>query len=245
MDKTSLLLNLSIDSKTENENDGAIHSNFHLPEDLFGSAPIDGVSKNANLLEQNADDDFQASTIITDDLFSIDDATITRTTKPMIRPTLTGDILKPAKKSTTTIPTNITNNLQRNTSTPNLAAKLDPFGDLNSFMNIPTLDATKVAGNSIPRVSSYSNSFTNEIKLTTATASSSTRPSPTTSAPKKPDYSRSNFNDLSSNNTGVRAPKMVGNEFEDLLGGFKKATPTDIGTKSISQLRKEELVRFL
>lgn len=257
-DRTDLLLNLSIDSKTEDDDGqvgggggGGSNSHSDLPEDLFGAAPGGRASKNVNLLVDDDDydgDNFKASTITADDLFSINDtattAPTTTTTVPLIRPTLTGDILKPAKTPTATTMPTVTNNLQRNTSTPNLAAKLDPFGDLNSFMNMPTLDATKVAGNSIPRVSSYSNSFTNDTKPTTATAassSSSTRPSPTTAAPSKPDYSRSHFSDLSSAGTGVRAPKMAGNEFEDLLGGFKKA-PTDTGTKSISQLRREELV---
>ena len=86
----------------------------------------------------------------------------------------------------------------------------------------------------IPRVSSYTNTLSNDGKTLN------------TSAPKqsKPDYSRRNFNDVESK-TGMKGPRVVGNEFEDLLGGFKKTQGDNYAgtTKSIAQLRKEELVR--
>lgn len=124
------------------------------------------------------------------------------------------------------------NNLLRNTSTPNLA-NFDPFGDFNSFLNFSNSEAGK-AGASIPRVSSY-NTF-NDKNASNANAAPNS-----TTANSKPNYSRSIFGDIPST-TGVKTPRMVGNEFEDLLGGFKKTTPVDSNPKSIAQLRKEELV---
>lgn len=128
-----------------------------------------------------------------------------------------------------------TSNLLRNTSTPNLA-NFDPFEDpFGAFLSFPNSDANK-AGASIPRVSSYT-TFSNENKNSSVNNVNANR---TAAQSNKPNYSRSNFGDIPST-TGVKTPRMQGNEFEDLLGGFIK-TPLDANPKSIAQLRKEELV---
>ena len=110
--------------------------------------------------------------------------------------------------------------LQRNTSTPNLT-NLDPLAQLGSFMSTTVTSTAKTNSTSIPRVASYSTFQSTN--------------------PLKPDYNRTHF-DVKTNpsNTTINA-KVVGNEFEDLLGGFKP-TQNDSTNKSISQIRKEEMV---
>ncbi|CAG2114414.1 unnamed protein product, partial [Medioppia subpectinata] len=108
--------------------------------------------------------------------------------------------------------------LQRNTSTPNLTI-LDPLAQLGSFL---TSTVTTTAPN-IPRVNSYS---------TFQTAN-----------PPKPDYNRSNFNEVKNTTTSTACnAKVMGNAFEDLLGGFKP-TQNETTNKSISQMRDEEMLK--
>lgn len=129
---------------------------------------------------------------------------------------------------------NRSNHLLRNTSTPNLA-NIDPFEDLGAFLDFSNPDSNKPNVN-IPRVYSYT-TFSNENKNSCTEKSNMNRDN--TTASYKPNYSRTNFNDISAA-TGVKTPRMQGNEFEDLLGGFIKSQPDN--PKSIAQLRKEELV---
>ncbi|KAJ6224835.1 hypothetical protein RDWZM_003380 [Blomia tropicalis] len=138
----------------------------------------------------------------------------------------------------TPVENNISNknsNLLRNTSTPNLA-KLDPFSDFDNLLGFSKTDSNK-SNNSIPRVSSYTSFPADSSKITNA---NNLNQLPSTSASTKPNYSRSNFSDIPST-TGIKT-RVVGNEFEDLLGGFIK-TPTETNPKSIAQLRKEELLK--
>jgi cyclin G-associated kinase len=77
----------------------------------------------------------------------------------------------------------------------------------------------------IPRVNSYSTFQTS------------------TSAPLKPDYSRSHFMDNNnSSNTGI-GPKVAANEFEDLLLGFPKKPQQESGNKSMAQLKKVDMIK--
>lgn len=113
--------------------------------------------------------------------------------------------------------------MHRNISTPNLA-KLDPLAELGSFLS-STSTTPKLNSPSIPRVSSFT---------TFQTSNGS-----------KADYNRNNFVETQpnvSNNKNTSNARVVGNEFEDLLGGFKP-TLNDGGNKSIGQLRKDEMLK--
>lgn len=117
--------------------------------------------------------------------------------------------------------------LHRNTSTPNLT-QVDPFADLNSFVKPAAAGNTtptsvydiKMPPQGIPRVSSC---------LTFQSA-------------PKPDYNRAHFCEPpSANPTGI--PKVSGYEFEDLLSGFPKHPKQDSQTKSLAEMKKQELLR--
>ena len=114
--------------------------------------------------------------------------------------------------------------LQRNTSTPNLT-NLDPLAQLGSFMSTTVTTNAKTTSTSIPRVASYSTFQTS-------------------GNPLKPDYSRSHF-DVKANPSNASASasnaRVLGTEFEDLLGGFKPSQ-NDTTNKSIAQMRREEMV---
>lgn len=121
--------------------------------------------------------------------------------------------------------------LHRNTSTPNLT-KLDPFADLNSFVNNPnTIGETSSSHSSqlpnipqgIPRVASCSQFQSNAQQS------------------QRPDYNRAHFAENTPNNTGV--PKVSGYEFEDLLSDFPKQSKQDSQVKSLAEMKKQELLR--
>lgn len=113
--------------------------------------------------------------------------------------------------------------LPRNPSTPNLATSLDPLGDLNNYFDF-TNNVDNIS--SMHRVSSFNVFPKNSINSQTS----------------KPDYSRHNFTEITSNHTGLRGPKVNGNEFEDLLGGFKKKSNESNIPKSLAQIRKQDMV---
>ena len=118
--------------------------------------------------------------------------------------------------------------LHRNTSTPNLT-QLDPLGDpLGPFVNFstttPTLDSAPPLKPQIPRVSSCT-----------------FQPFSTTS---KPDYSRSNFTDMPNQSSTSSGPKVLGNEFEDLLSGFPKRPQPENTNKSLAEMKKQDMVNF-
>lgn len=195
--------------------------NSELSEDIFSSK----ISPDVDLLSNDLDEK-----LIADDLLGfnspindIEQKVLSSSNINSIDPTF-------CKSEGNASNQKSTNNLQRNTSTPNLT-KFDPFGDLGDLLNFSNSTNAKT-NTSIPRVSSY-NTFPNESKNPKTNVKN-------VSKEQKPDYSRINFNNVAPS-TGIKAPRVNGNEFEDLLGGFKK-TQTDTNPKSIAQLRKEDLV---
>lgn len=125
----------------------------------------------------------------------------------------------PAEAPSTTASTA---SISRNTSTPNL--KYDPFGDLsNLFSSFNSLDAHPRPGG-LPQSSSTNNFQRQASNLSTGSST-------------KPNYSRANFDEPKT--TKTKPADMFG----DLLGGFKRADDAkETGTKTIAQLRKEEMV---
>lgn len=59
--------------------------------------------------------------------------------------------------------------------------------------------------------------------------------------PLKPDYSRSHFDQ----SNGTQKPKVGGDIFADILGqqGYNFASKSNMGPRSINEMRKEELVK--
>lgn len=221
--KADLLLNLSLEESRESV-EGEKENPF-APAHL--TSEMDLLGNNFN------------SKLTTDDLLGLGDtpATDSNLLSPSFEDNLFESPTEPM--APTPMQANKANNLLRNTSTPNLNSNFDPFGDLGSFLNLPNADANKSAGTSIPRVSSYS-TFSSDSKNGSKTSTANMNKNQGNQS-NKPNYSRTNFSDAPSA-TGVKTPRMVGNEFEDLLSGFKKA-PTDTNqNKSIAQMRKEELV---
>ncbi len=229
---SDLLLNLSIDETNASETQKTV-LNCDISDDLFESStapqldlfgepnitPNGEMASNVNLLN---DLDFFSTNAVP--------PIVTFESKPqnIINENLSfianEKLNFPAVPTVPTVASNPSVPLQRNTSTPNLT-KLDPLAELGSFLS-STSTTNKLNSPSIPRVSSYT---------TFPTANGS-----------KPDYNRNNFADIptvNSNTTGTSNARVVGNEFEDLLGGFKPAQ-SDCGTKSIGQLRKDEMVIY-
>lgn len=205
-DKSDLLLNLNSSGRND------------LTEDLFSSPDVDLLSNDLG------------AKLTTDDLLSFKQPATTPSpisVEPKIFPSANAFNLLSAKDGQT----KPTNNLQRNTSTPNLA-KFDPFGDL---LNFSDSDSNQTSTSSaMPRVLSF-NAFPNEAKTAKCQPENKNQ-----NKEQKSNYSRENFANI--NTTGVSGPRVNGNEFEDLLGtGFKKAH-ADTSPKSIAQLRKEEIV---
>lgn len=224
---SDLLLNLSIDETNASQTQKTV-LNCDISNDLFESStapqldlfgepnikPNEEMASNVNLL--NDLDFFSTNTVPPITTFE---------SKPQNIMNENLSFIANEKLNFPTVPIVASNpsvTLQRNTSTPNLT-KLDPLAELGSFLS-STSTTNKLNSPSIPRVSSYT---------TFPTANGS-----------KPDYNRTNFADIptvNSNTTGTSNARVVGNEFEDLLGSFKRAQ-SDCGTKSIGQLRKDEMV---
>lgn len=220
--KADLLLNLSLEESRESV-EGEKENPF---------APV--LTPEMDLLGNNF-----TSKLTTDDLLGLGDTPVADSN--LLSPSFENNLFESPTEPMAPTPMQATktNNLLRNTSTPNLNSNFDPFGDLGSFLNLPNADANKTAGTSIPRVSSYS-TFSSDNKNGSKTSTANMNKNQPNQS-NKPNYSRSNFSDAPSG-TGVKTPRMVGNEFEDLLSGFKK-TPNDTNhNKSIAQMRKEELV---
>lgn len=211
VDKKDPLLNLSFPINKSSTADDLFKETL-LGDDL--SPQIDLINNKIN------------SKLTTDDLLSMDNSfNLDSPNEEFLKPTtMIDDKLLFLKKA---------NNLSKNPSTPNLAANLDPFGDLNKILNFNNSSNNS----SIPRVSSCNN-FPEDTKNSKLNNTSNT-PKQT-----RPDYSRHNFEEVTSK-TGIKGPKIAGNEFEDLLSGFKKTSPDNSSAKSIGQIRKEELVNFL
>lgn len=216
--KTDLLVNLSFGESNEQRK---------FSNDLLNSPEIDLFSND----ELNA----YSKPMTTDDLLSMDQS-----------PDLDDKLVFPTNASFN--PNNISkmgNNLKsKNPSTPNLATAFDPFADLGDYLNFPseTNHCNKPSiPVSIPRVASF-NDFPDDsktIKSTTATHHQTTYQAKQT----RPDYSRHNFDDIFPR-TGLKAPRVNGNEFEDLLCGFKKNNPESNANKTMAQIRKAEMVYF-
>lgn len=228
--KADLLLNLSLEESREGDLEGK--ENPALP----------ALTPEMDLLANN----FGNSKLTTDDLLGLGDnpAPASSADSNLLSPNFDDNLFESPTEPMAPTPVQAaskSNNLLRNTSTPNLNSNFDPFGDLGSFLNLPNAEAKQGSTTSIPRVSSYS-TFSSDNKSGSKTSTANiNRSQPGQS--NKPNYSRSNFGDAPSA-TGVKAPRVVGNEFEDLLSGFKK-TPTDANqNKSIAQMRKDELVRL-
>lgn len=226
--KADLLLNLSLEESREGDLEGK--ENPALP----------ALTPEMDLLANN----FGNSKLTTDDLLGLGDtpAPASSADSNLLSPNFDDNLFESPTEPMAPTPVQAaskSNNLLRNTSTPNLNSNFDPFGDLGSFLNLPNAEAKQGSTTSIPRVSSYS-TFSSDNKSGSKTSTANiNRSQPGQS--NKPNYSRSNFGDAPSA-TGVKAPRVVGNEFEDLLSGFKK-TPTDANqNKSIAQMRKDELL---
>lgn len=223
---TDLLLNLSID-ETLSETQNSIKSEVkqEIPSDLFGTSDpqIDLIGNIADLHKDSAHDSNinllnDINLCPTDPIIpsmAAFDSTPLNVLKPNIDPKNSGPTL-----------TNSSVPLQRNTSTPNLT-KLDPLAQLGSFMSTASGTSAKTNTTSIPRVASYST-----FQFPNVSASQTSRP----------DYSRTHFDVKNSTATSASASsKVFGNEFEDLLGGFKPSSADNM-SKSIAQMRKEEMV---
>ena len=222
-----LLLNLSIDETNPQIPNTA--PNNEIPTDLFGitDPPIDlfgGISDLSNKTAPNNDMNTDSNINLLNDLNLFTSESVTPPIKPFAA--FDSNPLKASIKSPTLSSGPTLNSpgipLQRNTSTPNLT-NLDPLAQLGSFMSTTVTSTTKTTSTSIPRVASYSTFQTTN--------------------PLKPDYSRTHFDVKTGNssNTSTTNPKTFGNAFEDLLGGFKP-TQNESTTKSIGQIRKEEMV---
>lgn len=222
-----MLINDDLYSVKENSNetpsvdkkDPLLNLNFNKSttlDDLFKKTLGDDISPKVDLFNNEIN-----SNLTTDDLLSMDQS-FNLGSRP------NEEFLKPTSIFEDKVPLKMANNLSKNPSTPNLAANLDPFGDLNNILNFNNLN-----NSSIPRVSSCNN-FPEDAK--------NSKLNNVSNVPKqtKPDYSRHNFEEVTSK-TGIKGPKIAGNEFEDLLSGFKKSSPEN-SSKSIGQIRKEELV---
>lgn len=234
-EKTDLLVNLSFGESSNQENEQRKFSN----DLLKSSNEIDLFSNN--------DDLYGNSKLTTDDLLNMDQSPdfddklvfpTTTTTNSSLNPTRIGGGI-----------TKMDSNLKsKNPSTPNLASTFDPFGDLNDYLNFSNNETCKssIPLGSIPRVASFNNfpedSKTNKSSATTTTTSASTTTNYQTK-PIRPDYSRHNFDDIFSR-TGLKTPRVNGNEFEDLLCGFKKTNPdnNNNANKTMAQIRKAEMV---
>ena len=227
-----LLLNLSIDETNTTPQLQTVTLNSDIPNDLFesrapeldlfGEPNVSTITGNNSLY--NGDVSSNVNLLNDLDLFASNTVPPIPTLEP--KSNIMRDNLS-FISSTTTVPTlksPTTGSLHRNTSTPNLA-KLDPLAELGSFLT-STSTTTKPNSPTIPRVSSFT---------TFQTANGS-----------KPDYNRNHFVEtpnINNNNNNTNNARVVGNEFEDLLGfeGFKR-TQNDLGNKSIAQLRKDEMV---
>ena len=228
---SDLLLNLSID---ETGSQNTVLSN-EIPTDLFeGTAPqmdlFGGISDLMNKTSTNNTETDSNVNLLNDlNLFASNPITppinpmpsmAAFDSNPLNAMTSNSKFRSPTLSSGPTL-NNTTVPLQRNTSTPNLT-NLDPLAQLGSFMSTAVTSNAKTNSTSIPRVASYS---------TFQTAN-----------PLKPDYSRTHFDVKNNpNNTSTSNAKTFGNEFEDLLGGFKP-TQNDSTNKSIAQMRREEMV---
>lgn len=219
-EKTDLLVNLSFgESISKNEQN-------KFSDDLLNSPKIDLFSNNKEFNTY--------SKLTTDDLLSmdqspdLDDKLVFPTNASQFNPTIINDISK------------MGNNLKsKNPSTPNLATTFDPFGDLGDYLNFSSetnhCNQSSIPVSSIPRVSSC-NDFPDDTK----TNKSTTKTDQTKQT--RPDYSRHNFDDIFSR-TGLKTPRVNGNEFEDLLCGFKKSNPESNTTKTMAQIRKAEMLK--
>nr|XP_027201464.1 cyclin-G-associated kinase-like [Dermatophagoides pteronyssinus] len=237
-EKTDLLVNLSFGESSNQENEQRKFSN----DLLKSSNEIDLFSNN--------DDLYGNSKLTTDDLLNMDQSpdfddklvfpTTTTTTNSSLNPTRIGG------GGITKMDSNLKS---KNPSTPNLARAFDPFGDLNDYLNFSNNETCKssIPLGSIPRVASFNNfpedSKTNKGSATTTTTSASTTTNYQTK-PIRPDYSRHNFDDIFSR-TGLKTPRVNGNEFEDLLCGFKKTNPdnNNNANKTMAQIRKAEMLK--
>ena len=270
--RDNLLLNLSLDEQSEEkeENFANFTNDFEPDVDLLGQEfeNKNSIENNKNdkkptnaadLLSFDDEDEFDPKDFIGADSLFVQSSNVplqpTRTTsstnpnQPNLFASFAGQTQAPPL-------------LARNISTPNLNnGKYDPFGDLSNFLNF---DSTKSSKNTaatnlnqksptvehfeqnIPRVSSFNSinpglnsrsnipqsSSTNNFQRQTSTSN-------TNAASSKPNYSRSNFDEPKTSSK----PKPQ-DMFEDLLGGFKRTEDSkESGTKTIAQLRKEEMVR--
>lgn len=250
--KHDLLLNLSLEDNEDSFDPFSLkstHSNNNQNEnkvevgDLFGDfqvplpPPSNVAASSNNLPKSFADDLLWSSSSI------LDQSKILPPTKSVS----IGDFNGLNKNINSSSSNN--NNVKKSTTPTNQTAsktgKADPFGDFSAFLNFSSNDTGSRVG------SSSSTTATTPVGPTAVPASNNNIPRTTPTQPFKPDYRRSNFGDLSSgtpgssNGTGLKGPKVVGNEFEDLLGGtgFNVKRP-DAQPKSISAMMKKDLVGF-
>ena len=232
-----LLLNLSIDENTTDmQNTYNTDRKQEIPSDLFDvSGPavdlFGGMADSAETSGKTSALDSNINLLNDINLCPTEPIAPPINAVPPMPPfdSSASNILTPNTSSKFSGPTlnNPSVPLQRNTSTPNLT-KLDPLAQLGSFMSSATTTTTSAKTNttSIPRVASYSTFQT---------------PNLSSSQTGKPDYSRTYFDVKTNVTNSATSNKVFGNEFEDLLGGFKP-TLSDNTSKSIAQMRKEEMV---
>lgn len=129
-------------------------------------------------------------------------------------------------------------NIPRNVSSPNLASVNDPFADLANLTNLSSSGNTR---------SSHLNSGT----APRATPQSSPvhhppKTSPMASPMTGPNYSRSHFDPVKTENKNTGLPPKSTDVFGDLLGSQGYAFSSckkDTGPRTINDMRKEDLVK--
>lgn len=213
-------------------------------EDIFGSFGQPNNTKTSNLpdlgnigLNFNATNAATSSNTINFDPFG-NDATFVGNAS-VLRPTSTETSPSQAKQPPS----------QANAAPTNK----DPFGDFGNLASSLNLNwssqstATKPMAGTSPQTTQFS-SPTHQYGGFMPNNTQQARSPMDNQAPLKPDYSRSHFETKSKqngSNTNLGASVSGGDIFADILGqqGYSFATKSQSGTRSINEMRKEELVK--
>lgn len=171
------------------------------------------------------------------------------------------ELLRPT--STETSPSSATHSKPPPTSSSASSANKDPFADLTSGLNLgwgsqqsAAKPATAAPSPHATQYSSPTHQFGGFVPNAAQQARSPMENQPPSSSQsQKPDYSRSHFETKSKQNgagatsngngASTAGASGTGDIFADILGqqGYNFATKSQIGPRSINEMRKEELVK--